>query len=377
MEEENQFKLTGGLVADELPEGRAIYDINDKFSPTGRDLLNPLSWLPGPVGGIAGGADAYHSARENGINPLAAGLIGTGIGAIGTFGLLGPLSKFLPKGKRGGYLRLGSAPGEIISDTGKKFNVGENINTKDLVNDANAYQKFYEKMDPDDLADMIDEGEVPYWLAGKGWRRMGGDKIDEVLYDNLSGNLNSIPESYINNLDKDAKIAYNKLEPINNKSLYSHFSETPLSSIERGYTGGQHGDNLMGGPTSGIYMVDKGTELESPYMNYKNEIFGPANSTFINGDLTFDKIPKDLKEILLKKGNLTVDDVNNSALLLDIFNESRREYPYINRLLRSKGYAGTKRTHEPYYGRDEFTEYLGFYPEDFNIVNTRKIKRNK
>lgn len=377
MEEENQFKLTGGLVADELPEGRAIYDINDKFNPTGRDLLNPLSWLPGPVGGIAGGADAYHSARENGINPLAAGLIGTGIGAIGTFGLLGPLSKFLPKGKRGGYLRLGSTPGEIISDTGKKFNVGENINTKDLVNDANAYQKFYEKMDPDDLADMIDEGEVPYWLAGKGWRRMDGDKIDKALYNNLSGDLNSIPDSYISNLDKDAKIAYNKLEPINNKSLYSHFSEAPLSSIERGYTGGQHGDNLMGGPTSGIYMVDKRTELESPYMNYKNEISGPANSAFINGDLTFDKIPKDLKEILLKKGNLTIDDINNSALLLDIFNESRHEYPYINRLLRSKGYAGTKRTHEPYYGRGEFTEYLGFYPEDFNIVNTHKIRRDK
>lgn len=112
---EQPLMLTGGLTADELPEGRAIYDTSDKFQPTGRDLLNPLSWLPGPVGGISGGADAYHSARENGLNPLAAAAIGTGAGALGTFGILGPMSKLLPVKKLPAYAYFG----------GKKYATGE------------------------------------------------------------------------------------------------------------------------------------------------------------------------------------------------------------------------------------------------------------
>lgn len=285
------------------------------------------------------------------------------------------ISPIKGEGTYNNYVRVGENPGEIISDTGKTFNVGENINTKDLVNDANAYQKFYEKIDPDDLVDMIDEGEIPYWLAGKRWKRI--DDIDEALYNNLTGDLNSIPDSYIGNLDKDAKIAYGNLEPFENKSSYSHFSKTPLSNIERGYTGGEHGDNLLGGPTSGVYMVDKGIKLKSPYMKYENEISGPSNDMFINGDLTFSNLPKDLKKILLKKGDLTTEDVADFASARDVFDVTRKDYPFLNRLLRSKGYAGMKRMHEPYYGRDEFTEYLGFYPEDFNIVNVNKIQKGK
>lgn len=111
---EQPLLLTGALTAEELPEGRAIYDTNDKFNPNGKDLVNATSYLPNAIGAIASGADVWNTLKDKEIDPKIAAIASGGAIALGLTPLAF-LNKLLPVKKLPAYAYFG----------GKKYTTGE------------------------------------------------------------------------------------------------------------------------------------------------------------------------------------------------------------------------------------------------------------
>ena len=347
---EQPLMLTGGLTADELPEGRAIYDTNDKFNPNGKDLVNALSWMPTPVGGVASGADVWNQMRDQDVDPLLAGTVAAGVGALGTFGL-GKLLKYLPKGKMGGYLRLGprtkDGKNTILSDTGKKFEFDEGVDTKGIIDDANAMQKQAEMMDPEYL-DM-------QWYAN-----------DDVMKD-----INHVPDQYINLMTPVDLDSYTgKLPDIPKDTIYHHFSDQLFNKPEKGYLGLRAGDNLQVGPTGGLYLTDEDQILGK--FNHGYNVLGPSKDRFIDATKEINDTPI-LLDYINKTGlnRIWFDGLTNDTLV-------NIDRPYINRFLRKNGYAGLTDMHDTWKGRTNtpFREYATFEPSDTVIIDRIKNYNN-
>lgn len=344
---EQPLLLTGGLTADELPEGRAVYDTNDKFQPTGKDLVSGLSWIPGPVGGVAGGIDAWNQLRDQNIDPLLAGTAATAVGALGTLGL-GKLTKFLPKGKRGGYLRLGpttkSGKQTVLSDTGGTFEFGTNADVKAIIDDANTWQKHAEATPKN--------RRFLYWY----------NDVDD---------LNQVPDDFILGMDRVDIDSYSGALPeIPKDTVYHHFSNTLFNKPEKGHLGLRAGDNLDIGPAGGLYLTDDSTTLDK--FNYGYNVLGPSEDKFFLNSGMIDDNPV-LLDYINKKGlnREWFRGLDNSHLI-------NSNFPYINRFLRKKGYAGKTDIHGTWPGRTKtpFQQYATFDPNDTIMLNRIKSYNN-
>lgn len=364
---QDDFILKGGLTADELPEGRAIYDTNDRFNPTGKDLVNATSWLPGPAGAIAGGADVWNSARDANINPMTAGALALGAAGLGLFG--GNLiNKFLPKGKMAGYLRIGGKPGEIISDTGKTYNLGNNVNLQDIINDANAYEAPFRRG-----ITKYDTPPMQSWL-------LDIDDFDFMpALEAVKANPSLASERFVEKMDDIAKEAYSKKPAkLNQDTIYKHYSKEPLADISRGYTGISGGDYAGVGPSGAVYMVGDTTNLENlPSNYYVNRISGPSKDSFIRGDLeNVDLFGSNAYDIMNETSNRLNIPFELSTPVDYQYNKIVDVYPYINRLLRNEGYAGFTNkypTAMSWYDNKPFREYVGFSPEDYTVLENIKL----